>query len=362
MKTRALIDTQALAHNLAVVKQLAPGVPVLAVVKADAYGHGAVPLLPMITANSDALAVARLEEAQTLRTAGFTGRLLLLCGVSNLQELDAAVALQLDIAVHDPVHLSLLVRYSYPAAQPTTLWLKMDSGMHRLGITPEAYASAAQQLRALPWCRAIIGMTHFASADETPLALTQQQIDCYQYHTATLALDDHSLANSAGLIAWPAARRGWLRPGLMMYGINPLPAMPLHLKPVMQLEAQVIATRTLQAGECTGYNQRWQAQRESRIALIAAGYADGYPITALNRSNAAVSGVRVPVVGRVSMDTLAVDCTDLPTVPTVGSWVELWGNTISVSEVAEAAGSIAYELLTSVSARVPRLYNQPCED
>ncbi len=356
MKTRAHINTAALISNLALIRCLAPSNPILAVVKADAYGHGAVGLLSTVAQYTDALAVARLEEAKTLRDAQYQGRLILMCGVSNDTELSAAIALQLDIVVHDPAHLMLLTAHDYRAAHKTHLWLKMDSGMHRLGFHPTQYAHAFQQLRALPWCSEIIGMTHFSCADEPEKNTTEKQIQCYAEHTNHLALSNHSLANSAGILAWPAAHRGWLRPGLMMYGINPLENSLHKLQPVMQLEAQVIATRIIPAGETTGYNQRWCAEKDSCIAFVAAGYADGYPITALNHSTVGFNGQRAPVVGRVSMDTIAIDCTDLTQKPLMGDYVELWGNTVSVTEVAQAAGSIAYELLTSVSARVPRIY------
>ncbi len=361
MKTRAIINSHALAHNLDSVRSLAPHCRVLAIVKANAYGHGVTGLLPALQQHTDALAVARLEEAQQLRDAHYQGRLMLMCGVSNSAELSEAIALQLDIVVHDPKHLSLLTDYNYHSSQPTTLWLKMDSGMHRLGFMPTEYASAFQTLRSLPWCKEIIGMTHFSCADEPKKSdseknVTQQQITCYEHYTQHLALSDHSLANSAAIMAHPAAHRGWLRPGLMMYGISPLENVSHNLQVVMQLQAQVIGARTISAGETTGYNQRWRAEKESHLAFISAGYADGYPITALNQSFVAVDGMRVPVVGRVSMDTIAIDCTNLAEKPAVGSYVELWGNTISVNEVAAAAGSISYQLLTAVSSRVPRIY------
>lgn len=355
MKTRAIIRSQALAHNLAVVRQLAPHCPIAAIVKANAYGHGVAALLPTLTQHSDAFAVARIEEADALRQAGYHGRLLLLSGVSDRAELAEALSLRLDITVHEPEQLTLLSQYHYAEKYKTALWLKMDSGMHRLGFAPRDYAAAYQTLRALPWCSEIIGMTHFSSADDVEKNITQEQLDCYFQHSNALALDNHSLANSAAIMAWPASHRGWVRPGLMMYGISPI-ADTHTLQAVMQLEAQVIATRTIPASETTGYNQRWRAERDSHLAFVAAGYADGYPITALNNSVVAVNGVRVPVVGRVSMDTIAIDCTALAEKPRMGDWVELWGDTISVAEVAAAAGSIPYQLLTAVSPRVARIF------
>ena len=355
MKTRAIINLATIAHNLSVIRTLAPDSNIMAIVKADAYGHGVVGLLPTLEQHAQALAIARIEEAQILRTAGYTGRILLLAGVSDETELSAAILLQLDILVHDHTHLALLSSYIYRASHKTTLWLKMDTGMHRLGFAPQDYANAFRTIKKIAWCENIIGMTHFSSADEPDKEKTAQQIECYQQHTADIILDNHSLANSAGIIAWPAARRGWLRPGLMMYGVNPIGNSEINLKPAMQLEAQVIGTKTIVAGETTGYNEQWRAERETHIVFIAAGYADGYPVTAINKSVVAINGEHAPVIGRVSMDTIAIDCTDCAT-PAVGDWAELWGNTISVSEVAKAAGSIPYALLTSVSQRVTRIY------
>ena len=355
MKTRAIINLAAIANNLSIVSALAPDNNIMAIVKADAYGHGVVNLLPVLEQHAQALAIARIEEAQILRTAGYTGRILLLSGVSNETELSAAILLHLDILVHDHAHLTLLSSYNYKASHKITLWLKMDTGMHRLGFAPQDYAKAFNTIKSLPWCENIIGMTHFSSADEPDKQKTTEQIACYQQHTADITLDNHSLANSAGIIAWPAARRGWLRPGLMMYGVNPIKNNELNLKPAMQLEAQVIGTKTIAAGESTGYNEQWRAERETRITFIAAGYADGYPVTTINKSVVAINGKCAPVIGRVSMDTIAIDSTDCKT-PAVGDWVELWGNTISVDEVAKAAGSISYALLTSVSQRVARIY------
>jgi alanine racemase len=354
MKTRALISLAAIAHNLATIRQHAPGCSIMAVVKADAYGHGAADLLPVLSEQTQGLAVARLEEAQALRAAGFHGRLLLLAGVSDAVELAAALLYQLDLVVHDASHLDLLTRHHHRASHNSTLWLKMDTGMHRLGFAPQDYAAAFAALQSLPWCESVIGMTHFASSDEPDNPKTAQQIACYQQQTAHLTLNDHSLANSAGLLAWPAARYGWLRPGLMMYGINPIKA-DQNLQPAMQLQAQIIGIKHIASGESVGYNEQWRAVRDTRVAFVAAGYADGYPITVRNNAFVAVNGQRAAVIGRVSMDTLAIDCTDLP-MPHVGDWAELWGKDINVQEVANWAGTIPYQLLTDLSLRVERIY------
>lgn len=367
MKTRALISTAAFRHNLAFARACAPGRRCLAIVKADGYGHGVAGLVDALHELADGAGVARMVEARALRQAGYRGALLLMSGVDDSASLEEASTLELDLVIHHAAHLELCHRVAPAAARPLRFWLKMDSGMHRLGFSPTGFAGALQQLRQLPWCRAVIGMTHFASADEPHNPKTASQLACYQTHTAQCPLDGHSLANSAAILAFPATHADWIRPGLMLYGVNPVPDAAASLLPVMQLEAQVLATRELQAGESVGYNEQWRATRVSRIAYVAAGYADGYPVTIKNHTGAhkafvAWRGQRVPVVGRVSMDTLAIDCTDIPAAsgpgPLVGDWVELWGQTLPVADVAGWAGTIPYHLLTGVSDRVERLYRQ----
>ncbi|HQQ63447.1 MAG TPA: alanine racemase [Pseudomonadales bacterium] len=354
MKTRAIIKLPAIAHNLAIARAHAPDNKVMAVVKADAYGHGSAGLLPVLRQHTEGLAVARLEEAQALREAGYEGKLLLLSGVTDHEALTTALLSRLDIVVHDDSHLAMLTRYVHPHPHRSTLWLKLDTGMHRLGFAPQDFANAFNTLKTIPWCEQVIGMTHFASADETDNPKTAQQIACYREWTKDLELDGHSLANSAGLLAWPGARTGWLRPGLMMYGVNPLPGN-LDLQAAMQMEAQVIGIKTISQGDTVGYNEQWHAARDTRVAFIAAGYADGYPVTVRNNAYVALDGVRAPIIGRVSMDTIAIDCTDIAT-PSLGDWAELWGEHISVREVANWAGTIPYQLLTDLSLRVERIY------
>jgi alanine racemase len=353
-KTRALIDPAALRHNIQCVHQAAPGCPVMAVVKANAYGHGTHLLLDVLAADTNGLAVARLSEATQLRQAGYTGRLLLFCGISNPEELTCALEWRLDLVLHDLAQLDVLEAARPAPSCQLHLWPKMDSGMHRLGLTPEAFASACKRLRQLPWCNGLTGMTHFACADEPDNSRTTEQLACFNQHSPDLQLDQVSLANSAALLAWPETRRGWIRPGLMLYGVNPLDTarFPVDLKPVMHLQAQVLGTREIPSGASIGYNDTWHASRTTQVAYIAAGYADGYPVTLNTPPPVGFASHRFPVIGRVSMDTLAIDCTDAITKPDMGDWVELWGKTVSVAEVARCAGTIPYQLLTAVSDRI----------
>lgn len=358
-KTRALIDPAALAHNLTVARQHAHGSRLMAVVKADAYGHGAVALLPELSQHSDGLAVARLSEAASLRDAGYQGRLLLLCGVMDTAELQLAYQYHLDLVVHDALQVALLEQ-QHRNTHTIALWPKLDSGMHRLGFTPDVFATVCQQLRQLPCCGELVAMTHFACADEPDNPRTREQLACFEQCVPAGVVDAASLANSAGLLAWPAARKEWVRPGLMLYGSSPVDAarFPAPLQPVMQLQAQVLACRDIAAGETVGYNDTWRATRNSRIAYAGIGYADGYPVVWHEQTYVAFGDTRLPVIGRVSMDTIALDCTDAPQLPHPGDWVELWGQHINVADVARWVGTIPYQLLTGVSARVPKLYQR----
>jgi alanine racemase len=359
-QTRAPINTHAIRHNIRLVRDLAPLCRIMAVVKADAYGHGAVGLLPVLGECVDGLAVARIAEAQKLRGAGYFGRLLLLMGVSNDAELEAAIHAQLDIVIHDVRHLALLANHHHRASHKTTLWLKLDSGMGRLGFTPSNYVAAFHAVQQLPWCEAVIGMTHLASSEAVDNDKTARQIACYQQNTQMLSLMDHSIANSGGILMWPAARVGWLRPGLMLYGVSPVDGSQQHmdLQPAMKLQAKIIGIKTVESCETVGYNETWRATRDTVVVYVAAGYADGYPLLLRDKqAQAAVNGQRVPIIGRVSMDSLALDCTWLDlTAVQLGDWVELWGDTIGVKEVANWAGTIPYQLLTQLSLRVRREY------
>lgn len=361
-KTRAIIKLAALRHNLQQVRKLAPTSAVLAMVKANAYGHGVCGLLPALE-TADALGVARLQEAQQLRDAGWRKRIVLMIGVTDNQELQQAQQLDCDLVLHDITQLSLL----HQCRQALHLWLKMDSGMHRLGLSPAQFASAYHALLRLPQVRSITALQHFACADELGNPYNQQQWQVFTDVLATLPQPvSHSAANSAAILSLPHSHGDWVRPGLMLYGVAPfsqpstdttLYAHCQQLQTVMQLEGQVLAVKSLHKGDSCGYNQRWQAERPSTLAYVACGYADGYPVNALNQTCAAVNGVRVPVAGRVSMDTLALDCTDLTTPPAIGEFVELWGETIPVAEIARAAGLIPYQLLSGVGARVARIYH-----
>jgi alanine racemase len=353
---RAVIDTGALRSNLATVRARVPGSKVVAVVKANAYGHGLV-MAAVGLADADAFGVARLEEGVRLREAGFTQPIILLEGVFGAEQLLEAAGQRFDVVVHDALQIALLEAYA--GAWRFTVWLKIDTGMNRLGFRPEDCPAALARLRTLRTpLRELRLMTHLARADETASDATDEQLARFR-----AAIDDLdvpagaavSIANSAGVFGWPDAAGDWVRPGLALYGVSPLPGVSgesLGLKPVMTLKTSIIGLRQVPRGECVGYGGAWQALRESRIAILAGGYGDGLRRTLGNSASVRIAGRRAPIVGRVSMDMMAVDVTDLPQTQ-IGAQGLLWGPGLPVEEVAACAGTISYEMLCGVRERVP---------
>jgi alanine racemase len=348
---RAVIDTAALRHNLGQVRRAAPASRVMAVIKANAYGHGLVPAARAL-AEADGFAVARLGEGLALRAAGLRNRILLLEGVFSAEQLAAAAQAQFELMVHSFEQLALLEALA--GATPVTVWLKIDSGMNRLGFRLEEFAAAYARLRGNPHVQAEPTLvTHLASADDRRDPRTRQQLEAFA--TATAGLNGaRSIANSAGVLAWPAARTDWVRPGLMLYGVSPFASgtgAALGLRPAMTLRTEVIAVKNVRAGETVGYGGTWTAPRETRMAVVAAGYGDGYPCNTATGAPVQINGRRAPLIGRVSMDMVTVDVTDLPTVG-VGDPVVLWGSEVPVEEIAAQAGAIPWDLLCGVSQRV----------
>jgi alanine racemase len=349
---RARIDSAALRSNLKTIRSHAPNSRVMAVVKANAYGHGLVPsALGLIDA--DAFAVARLEEAIALRTAGLKHRIVLLEGVFDAAQLAEAARHQCDLVVHSQAQIELLE--SFRGSQPWSLWLKVDTGMNRLGFRAEEFGAAWRRLRALRASAVQLRvLTHLASADDPDPSITARQLELLAPLVAGLDVE-LSIANSAGVLAQPSTHSAWVRPGLALYGISPFPSQrgsQLGLKAVMTLESSVIALRDVLPGERIGYSGAWTAQRRTRVAIVGAGYGDGLPRSLPNGTPVLIGGHRGSLVGRVSMDMIAVDVTDLPCVA-LGERVELWGPHLAVEELALAAGTIPYELVCGVSQRVP---------
>lgn len=337
------IDLQALQHNYRTLRE-AHGQLMLAVLKADAYGHGAVACAQALASSADGFAVAFGDEASALRAAGVNAPVLVLEGVFTAAELRTAVCEQWWIVVHHEAQLTMIERHAPPDAR-LHIWLKVDSGMHRCGFGTDEVARAHARLHASGKVSSITLMSHLARADAADHEFTLEQLARFERATAGLS-GRRSLANSAGTLFWPGARRDWGRCGIGLYGVDPAGASSsaIGLRPVMTVESAVMAVREIDPGEALGYGGAFVATRRTRVGLVAFGYADGYPRAALPGTAIAVDGQRAPLIGRVSMDMMTVDLTDVPTAK-VGSRVELWGRHVSVCDVARSAGTIAYELL-----------------
>jgi alanine racemase len=360
----ARIRSAALQNNLERARAAAPGSPVLAVIKADAYGHGLEHVITGLE-SADAFGVARVGEALRLRELQVRHPIVVMSEDVGLDEIDAAREHDLSLVLHNEAQVEVLAR---GARGPVpTIWLKIDSGMGRLGLAPERCEWALQCLRnCLSVTRDPVLMTHLACADETDNSATEAQLQRFGDAIGNWT-GDVSIANSAGILGWPDALtsdgqlgyagRNWLRPGLMLYGVSPFPGQaPADngLEPVMTLQARLIDVRELPGGSRVGYGGDWEAPRDSRIGVVNIGYADGYPWRIPGGTPAEVAGAKVPVVGRISMDMVSIDLTDLPQAK-VGDVVTLWGDSPQVGELAAAAGTSPYELLTGVGNRVERI-------
>ncbi|MDV6317576.1 alanine racemase [Chromohalobacter sp. HP20-39] len=350
------IDLGALRHNYRLACEQAPQSRAVAVLKADAYGHGSVECAHALADIAPAFAVASLEEAVALRDAGIAQPIMLLEGVFDAEELPLIDAHRLWIVVHSDWQLDALLAFRPRTPIPT--WLKLDSGMHRLGFAPEAFVARWQRLKAAPTQATDLHlMTHFATADALDPAYFRRQMACVEALRQQLEAPV-CLANSPATLAWPQAHGDWNRPGVMLYGSDPLEGAndaSRALKPVMTLRSELIAVRELATGEAVGYGGRWRAMRPSRIGVVACGYGDGYDRHAQDGTPVLVEGRRVPLVGKVSMDMLTVDLTDVSEAD-VGSRVVLWGEGLPVDEVARYCDTISYTLLTGILPRVPRRY------
>lgn len=355
------IDLDALRHNYRLARDLAPHSQALAVLKADAYGHGAVACARALYDLAPAFAVACIEEAEALRSAGIDKPIVLLEGIFEAAELERVDALQLWVAVHSQWQVDALL--GFRPQRPIPTWVKVDSGMHRLGFPVEELSAVWQRLSgATKQVGDLHLMSHFATADKLDDAYFQRQLTLLDELAAALGAPT-CLANSPATLAWPRTHGAWNRPGVMLYGGDPLEGAndaSRRLKPVMTLHSEIIAVRDVEAGEPVGYGGRWTAPRRSRIGVVAAGYGDGYDRHAADGTPVLVDGHRTAIAGKVSMDMLTVDLTDLPDA-SIGSQVTLWGQSpggerLSVDEVARHCDTISYTLLTGVLPRVPRRY------
>ena len=350
---QARISRHAIAHNVDVVRQAAPASRIWAVLKADAYGHGLVRAFDHDSpafAQADGIAILETETAEVLRTLGWRKPILLLEGCFDAADLEAAARLDVTVTVHDDAQVAMIEAARFAKSLP--VYLKMNTGMNRLGFMPSRFRAVHERLRACSRVGPITLTTHFANADRPEGVVDQMAL--FEHGAAGLR-GERSLANSAAILAHPETHRDWVRPGIMLYGASPFAtrsAAEFGLRAAMTLESRLIAVQSLKAGESVGYGHRYAAERDLRIGVVACGYADGYPRVAPNGTPVAVDGVRTRLVGRVSMDMLTVDLTPVPQA-TVGSVVELWGDRVPVDEVAQSAGTVGYELLCAVAPRVP---------
>jgi alanine racemase len=351
---QATVDLAAMRHNLALARHHARGRFVWAVVKANAYGHGLVRAVRAF-ADADGLALLDLDEAQRVRDAGWQRPVLLLEGFFEPRDLDAIARLRLAPVVHAVEQIEML---EHARIGPVEVHLKLNTGMNRLGFTAEDAESAYLRLKALSGVRSVTVMMHFANADRridlTGPVEAAEQLALFE-RIAGGWKEPRSLANSAALFLRPEIGGDMVRPGIVLYGAatdESHTAQSLGVRPAMTLASRLIAVQTLRPGQAVGYGSRWTAQRPLRVGVVACGYADGYPRTAPDGTPVAVDGVRVALVGRVSMDMLTVDLSSLPQAD-IGSQVELWGTQVPIDEVANLAGTVGYELMCALAPRVP---------
>lgn len=346
----AQLDLQALKDNLQIVRRAAPGSRVWSVVKANAYGHGIDRIWSALGA-TDGFALLNLEEAILLRERGWKGPILLLEGFFHAQDLPLLDKYRLTTSVHSNWQIKAIQDAKLHA--PLDIYLKVNSGMNRLGFQPERVHTVWQQLRALKNVGEMTLMAHFADA-EKPDGIADAMVRIEQ---AAEGLDcPRSLSNSAATLWHPEAHYNWVRPGIVLYGASPSGQWQdianSGLKPVMTLRSEIIGVQTLKAGDTVGYGSRNRSAGEQRIGIVAGGYADGYPRIAPSGTPVWVDGVRTGTVGTVSMDMLAIDLTPCPQAG-IGSPVELWGNEVKIDDVAAAAGTVGYELMCALASRVP---------
>lgn len=358
--TRAVINLSALKHNLNIAKQAAPLQKIMAVVKADAYGHGMARVAKSLADELDsthAFAVASIDEAIVLRSVGITHSIVVLEGFNTSSDLELLVQHNISVVVH---HISQIILLELHAEQANNLnvWLKIDTGMHRLGFRPDDVKKMYRRLLDAGVNTQIGLMTHLANADDIQDTKSEQQIALFNKLVDGNPADT-SIANSAGILGWPSSHGHWVRPGIMLYGVNPFVASSqsevADLKPVMTLSAALISVNKILKGESIGYGSTWTCSEDMSMGVVSIGYGDGYPRHAPSGTPVLVNGQRVPLIGRVSMDMLMVDLREQPDAK-VGDEVVLWGSDLPVEEIAKAAGTIGYELLCGVTKRVQFSY------
>ena len=347
------IDLAALRHNLGIVRTTAPHARVLAVIKANAYGHGDQAIIEALQ-GADGVAVARLDEAVRLRASEYQKRILVLGVLAGRDDIELVLSNDLDITISHIDQLVFLERV--PTGRAISVWIKVDTGMHRLGIQPSQVNSVLNRLETMLPHAELRLMTHFANADQTDRTATAAQISAFMAAALPSPKLETSLANSAAILAWPEAHADWVRPGIMLYGSSPFSgrsAESLGLLPVMTFQTQLIACNRYKRGDAIGYSGTWVCPEDMAVGVAAVGYGDGYPRHVPSGTPVLLNGSTVPLIGRVSMDMITLDLRQQPNAA-VGDPVVLWGRGLPADRIAEAANTISYELFCGITERVTR--------
>ena len=362
-RVRASISFTALRHNLSVARQFAGKRKLLAVIKANAYGHGLIPAAEAL-ADADAYGVTEINEAEQLAASEPGLPIVILQGIIEESDIPRIAQGGFQVVVHREQDLHWLENHldKHPPAAPLTFWLKMNSGMGRLGIQPDKFIKAYHRLKKKSWCHEVILMTHLASGNLLDAPLNWQQVECFTEVTEEVSAATTSLPASSALLAGMGANTTWVRPGIMLYGSSPFPYADTErrreafdLRAVMKLEARLIAIQDCKAGDNVGYCSQFICPRDMRIGIVSVGYADGYPSNAPNGTPVLVDGIRSVTTGRVSMDMIAIDLSSAPSAD-LNSVVTLWGDELSLDEVAQHTGILSYNLTCSIAPRVERVY------
>jgi alanine racemase len=354
--TSATVRLDAIVNNYRLAGRCAPASQNIAVIKANAYGHGLVKVAKALQSEVPAFAVAFFDEAVQLRDAGIRKPILVLQGATRAADIAEAAVKDFWLLLNHEQQIDWVL--SSGSVVPVKTWLKVETGMHRLGFLPETLDQACEDLLSSSKVRkGLVLCTQLACADDPDDPMTRQQVSTIRSCAGKHDLD-LSIANSAGILCWPETHAKWNRPGYMLYGNSPTGSIDsdaFGLSPAMTMKSEIVAIKDLVPGDGTGYGLNWLADRPSKIGTVAIGYGDGYPRHAPSGTPVLVNGQRVPLAGRVSMDLISVDLTNLEKVE-IGDPVELWGLGLSVNEVAATAGTIGYEILAGLTGRVPLVY------
>lgn len=355
------IDLSAITHNLNLIHEMVPKQKILAMIKSNGYGHGLIHIAEALK-EADALGVATIAEALQLRKAGINHDIVVMRGFITSEE----IAFFLDdnhliAGLHDYQQLLLLENNKSIQHKKLRIWLKVDTGMHRLGISPQDFQSVYTRLNALPFVvKPFVVCSHLADADNADHTFTKKQLACFEKITQLIP-NEKSILNSAGILAYPESHYDWIRPGLMLYGVSPFPlndprnALMKDFQPAMTLTSKLIAIKNVKAGEKIGYSCTFTAKQDMKIGIVGMGYGDSYPRQAKNGTPVLIRGQRCPIVGRVSMDMITVDVSNIDVA--VDDTVTLWGSDLSVAEIARCVDTVSHELLCHLTGRVQRVYS-----